>query len=186
MRRAARYTGGMTGLPSLTLVLGGAASGKSALAEGLVLGSGLAPVHIATAEARDAEMTARIARHRAARDGHGWRNLEAPHDLPAALAALAPGEAALVDCATLWLTNLLLADADTGAAEAALWPALAAAPGPVVVVSNEVGAGIVPENALARRFRDLQGGFNRRIAARAGLVVAVMAGLPLVLKGRLP
>ena len=176
----------MTTLPPLTLVLGGAASGKSAFAEGLILATALAPVYIATAEAHDAEMDARIARHQAAREGRGWRNIEAPRDLSDALATLGPGEAALIDCATLWLTNLLLADSDTDAAEAALWPALAAAPGPVVVVSNEVGAGIVPENALARRFRDLQGGFNRRCAARAGLVVAVMAGLPLVLKGALP
>ncbi|MBW7921530.1 MAG: bifunctional adenosylcobinamide kinase/adenosylcobinamide-phosphate guanylyltransferase [Rubellimicrobium sp.] len=176
----------MTTLPRLTLVLGGAASGKSAFAEGLLLGSGFAPVYVATAEARDAEMTARITRHRAARAGRGWRNIEAPRDLPGALAGVAAGEAVLVDCATLWLTNLLLADADLDAAEVALWPALATVPGPVVVVSNEVGAGIVPENALARRFRDVQGGFNRRLAARAGLVVAVMAGLPLALKGDLP
>lgn len=176
----------MTSLPPLTLVLGGAASGKSAFAEGLVLGCGHAPLYIATAEIRDAEMGARVARHRARREGAGWREAEAPRDLPAAIATMRGDEAALIDCATLWLTNLLLAEADITAAEAALWPALAAAPGPVVVVSNEVGAGIVPENALARRFRDLQGGFNRRLASRASLVVAVMAGLPLVLKGELP
>lgn len=176
----------MSTLPHLTLVLGGAASGKSAFAEGLILASGRAPIYIATAEAHDAEMEARIARHQATREGRAWRNIEAPRNLPDALATLRPDDAALIDCATLWLTNLLLADADIDAAEAALWPALAAAPCPVVVVSNEVGAGIVPENALARRFRDLQGGFNRRCAVRADLVVAVMAGLPLVLKRELP
>lgn len=176
----------MTALPPLTLVLGGAASGKSAFAEGIILATGLAPLYIATAEIHDDEIARRIARHRAAREGKGWREIEAPHDLTPALARMTAGEAALIDCATLWLTNLLLAEADIPAAEAALWPALAAAPGPVVVVSNEVGAGIVPENALARRFRDIQGGFNRRLAARAGLVVAVMAGLPLALKGNLP
>ncbi len=175
-----------TSLPPLTLVIGAAASGKSAFAEGLVLGTGLLPVHIATAEIRDAEIANRVARHQALREGHGWRNVEEPLDLPAALATLGTGEAALVDCATLWLTNLLLSEADIAAAEAALWPALAAAPGPTIIVSNEVGAGIVPENALARRFRDIQGGFNRRAAARADLVVTVIAGLPLALKGCLP
>ncbi|MCC7321684.1 MAG: bifunctional adenosylcobinamide kinase/adenosylcobinamide-phosphate guanylyltransferase [Rubellimicrobium sp.] len=176
----------MTALPHLSLVIGGAASGKSDFAEGLVLGSGLGPVHVATAEIRDAEMAAKVALHRAGRAGRGWRDIEEPRDLPRALARIRPGEAALVDCATLWLTNLLLADIDIAAAEAALWPALAAAAGPVVVVSNEVGAGIVPDNALARRFRTVQGGFNRRLAGRAGLVVTVIAGLPLVLKGALP
>lgn len=173
-------------LPPFTLVTGGAGSGKSDFAEGLVAGSGLSPVHIATAEARDAEMAAKIAAHRAARAGSGWRNVEEPRDLPAALATMKPGEAALVDCATLWLSNLMLDGADLPAAEAALLAAIAAAPGPVVVVTNEVGWGIVPDNALARRFRAAQGGLNRRLAARAGLVVAVIAGLPLVLKGALP
>jgi len=173
-------------LPNLTLVLGGAASGKSCFAEGLVTSSGRAPVYIATAQAWDAEMAARIAAHRDARAGAGWRTLEEPAALPAALAAVTAGEAVLIDCATLWLSNLMLADADLPPAETALIAALAACPAPVVIVSNEVGQGIVPDNALARRFRDAQGGLNRRLAARAGLVVAVMAGLPLVLKGALP
>lgn len=176
----------MRNLSPLTLVLGGAASGKSAFAESLVLGSGLAPVYIATATIHDDEMASRIARHRERREGRGWRCIEEQRDLPSALHTLAPGEAALIDCATLWLTNLLLGDADSAQAEAALAAALDTVAAPVVIVSNEVGAGIVPENALARQFRDLQGGFNRRIAERADLVVAVMAGLPLVLKGQLP
>lgn len=173
-------------LPSLSLVLGGAASGKSRFAEGLVTGSGAGPVYVATAQARDAEMAARISAHRAGRAAAGWRTVEEPLDLPRVLAGIAPHEAALIDCATLWLTNLMLSDADIPAAEAALWPALSACAGPVVVVTNEVGQGIVPETPLGRRFRDAQGGLNQRLASRAGLVVAVMAGLPLTLKGAMP
>lgn len=172
-------------LPKLTLVIGGAASGKSVFAEKAVRGSGLAPVYIATAQARDDEMAARISRHRDRR-GSAWRLVEAPVDLPAALAGVMPGSAVLVDCLTLWLTNLLLDDRDLDAAADALTGALATCAAPVVCVSNEVGHGIVPENALARRFRDVQGRLNQRVAARAELVVAVMAGLPLALKGALP
>lgn len=168
-------------LPPLTLVTGGAASGKSALAETRLLGSGLTPVYIATAQAWDNEMRAKIARHRARRSG--WREIEAPMDLPAALATLRAGEAALVDCLTLWLTNVMLAKADLAEAEAALVAALAASPAPVVCVTNEVGQGIVPESALGRRFREAQGRLNQRIAAQADSVIAVMAGLPLALKG---
>ncbi|MFN3280985.1 MAG: bifunctional adenosylcobinamide kinase/adenosylcobinamide-phosphate guanylyltransferase [Tabrizicola sp.] len=176
----------MTGsLPPLTLVIGGARSGKSAFAEGLVTGSGCPRRYIATAEAWDDEMRDRIARHRADR-GTGWITVEAPLDLSAALAAVRAEEAVLVDCATLWLTNHLLADHDIAAETARLLSALSACPAPVVIVSNETGWGIVPENALARRFRDEQGRLNQRLAAEADLVVAVMAGLPMVLRGRLP
>jgi adenosylcobinamide kinase / adenosylcobinamide-phosphate guanylyltransferase len=168
-------------LPGLTLVLGGAASGKSSHAEALVTATGRPRVYIATAEAWDAEMAAKIARHRAAR-GPAWRTLEAPRDLPAALATVTPDEAVLIDCATLWLTNLMLADADLPAAETALLAALAACPAPVVIVSNEVGQGIVPDTALGRRFRIAQGALNQRLAAHAASVIAVMAGLPLSLK----
>ena len=170
------------GLTKLTLVLGGASSGKSARAEALVTGSGLTPVYVATAQAFDAEMAAKIAAHRASR-GPGWRTVEEPVDLAAVLAAAQEGEALLIDCATLWLSNLLLAEADLEAEEARLLQALATCPAPVVVVSNEVGAGIVPDNALARRFRNAQGRLNQRIAAQAETVIAVMAGLPLTLKG---
>jgi len=168
-------------LPRLTLVTGGAASGKSRLAEARVLGCGLAPVYIATALAWDDEMRAKIARHRARRSG--WRELESPIDLPGALSTLTGEEAALVDCLTLWLTNVMLAEADLQAAEDALCAALAASAAPVVCVTNEVGQGIVPDTALGRRFRDAQGRLNQRVAAQADNVVAVMAGLPLVLKG---
>jgi len=172
-------------LQNLTLVLGGASSGKSAHAETLVTATGRPRVYIATAEAWDAEMTAKIARHRAQR-GPAWRTLEAPRDLPAALATVTAEEAVLIDCATLWLTNLLLAEADLAAAETALLAAIAACPAPVVIVSNEVGQGIVPDNALARRFRNAQGGLNRRLAAEAATVTAVLAGLPLTLKSPAP
>lgn len=173
-------------MPALSMVIGGARSGKSALAERLVLASGRTPVYLATAEAHDDEMAARIAAHQAARAGTGWRTVEAPRDLAPALADATVGEAVLLDCATLWLTNAILAGADLATEQAALLAALAGCKAPVVVVTNEVGLSIVPENALARAFRDAQGRLNQRLAAEAGLVVAVWAGLPLVLKGALP
>jgi adenosylcobinamide kinase/adenosylcobinamide-phosphate guanylyltransferase len=172
-------------LPSLTLVIGGARSGKSAFAESLVFASGRPRRYIATAEAWDDEMRDRIARHREDR-GAGWTTAEAPLDLGTALSDARPEEAVLVDCATLWLTNHLLAEHDLVAETARLLSALEACAAPVVIVSNETGWGIVPENALARRFRDEQGRLNQRLAAEAGLVVTVIAGLPLVLKGQLP
>lgn len=141
--------------------------------------------YIATAEAFDDEMRARIARHRADR-GAGWTTVEAPRDLAGALAHADPAEIVLVDCATLWLSNHMIADQDPETATEGLLAALAATAAPVVVVSNEVGWSIVPENALARAFRDAQGRLNQRLAAKAGLVVAVMAGLPVALKGALP
>jgi adenosylcobinamide kinase/adenosylcobinamide-phosphate guanylyltransferase len=173
-------------LPGLTLVIGGASSGKSSLAEGLVRGSGLAPVYLATARAWDDEMRAKIAAHRAARASDGWRTVEEPADLSVPLGRVAAGEAVLLDCATMWLTNVMLDGGDPAAATGALMAALAACAGPVVVVTNEVGMGIVPDNALARRFRDEQGRLNAALGSAAGLVVGVMAGLPFVLKGQLP
>lgn len=170
-------------LPPLALVTGGARSGKSALAERLVRLGAAPHSYIATAEAWDDEMRDRITRHRQDR-GTGWVTVEAPLDLPAALAE-ARGSV-LIDCATLWLTNHMLAGNDPEAETARLLAALAAAPVPVVIVSNEVGWGIVPENALARRFRDAQGRLNQRLAAMADLAVLVVAGLPMVLKGTLP
>ena len=129
-------------------------------------------------------MAARIARHKTDRAGGGWRTIEAPHDLTGAIVA-AEG-LVLVDCLTMWLANRMLAGADPGSETEALVAALAVHPGPVICVSNEVGWSIVPDNALARAFRDEQGRLNQAVAARAGLVVAAMAGLPLALKGRLP
>lgn len=177
----------MTGslLPPLTLVIGGARSGKSRLAEALVRATGAPRLYIATAEAWDDEMRARIDRHRSDR-GVGWPTLEAPRDLCAALGSAQAGQVVLVDCATLWLSNHLLTESDLEAESAGLAAALQACAARVVVVSNEVGWSIVPDNALARRFADAQGRLNQCLAAQADLVVAVMAGLPMVLKGRLP
>ena len=168
---------------SVTLVLGGARSGKSRYAERLVDGRGGGPIYIATATAGDAEMAERIARHRARRGGH-WQTVEAPLDLAAALAAsVAPGRGVLVDCLTLWLANLIEAGLDVTDEIARLLAALPALDGPVVFVANEVGLGIVPDNALARAFRDHAGLLNQELAAAADRVVLVAAGLPLVLKG---
>ena len=172
-------------LPHLTLVLGGAGSGKSALAERLVTGTGLIRHYIATAQAWDAEMADRIARHKADR-GAGWITSETPRDVVGGLATVATGQVVLLDCATLWLSNLMMVEADIAAESARLIAGLAACRSPVVVVSNEVGWGIVPENAMARAFRDHQGRLNQQLAAQAGLVIGVMAGLPMVLKGTLP
>jgi len=171
----------------LTLVIGGARSGKSALAERLVLDTrGAVPSHyIATAQAFDDEMVARIATHRASRADAGWVTLEAPLDLAGALASVPDAAPVLIDCLTLWLSNHMLADSDLTDETATLEAALAARRAPVVAVANEVGLGIVPDNALARRFRDAAGRLNQRLAARAGRVVFVAAGLPMVLKGTL-
>jgi adenosylcobinamide kinase/adenosylcobinamide-phosphate guanylyltransferase len=165
----------------LTLVLGGARSGKSRYAETIIIALPPPWVYVATAQALDAEMTARIAAHRARR-GAGWTTVETPRDLVATLAA--NGKAPiLVDCLTLWLSNLMMADAQIDAEIDRLEQALATAAAQVVLVANEVGSGIVPDNALARRFRDLQGGLNQRIAAQADNVILLVAGLPLFVKG---
>jgi adenosylcobinamide kinase / adenosylcobinamide-phosphate guanylyltransferase len=171
-------------LPPLTLVIGGARSGKSAYAERLVFATDR-PRYIATAQAWDDEMRARIAQHQQDR-GPAWTTVEAPLDLGPALAAAQRGEVVLIDCATLWLTNHLLADHDLAAETEALITALNTCAAPVMIVTNETGWGIVPDNALARRFRDAQGRLNQRLAAKAALVVTVIAGLPLALKGQLP
>ena len=169
-------------LPKLTLVVGGARSGKSGYAERLVTATQRPRHYIATAEAWDAEMTARIARHRADR-GDGWITHNAPLTAAATLAAIPAEAACLFDCATLWLTNILLAERDVEAEIATLLTALTACPAPLVIVSNEVGWGIVPENPLARAFRDHQGRLNQRLAFQADTVITVIAGLPLALKG---
>ena len=168
-------------LPRLCLVLGGARSGKSRHAEALV--GRLAPpwAYVATAQAFDDEMRARIAEHRARRD-RGWHTTEAPLDLPGALRAA--GELpVLVDCLTLWLGNVLLGGHDVAEAEAALGAALDDRTAPTVLVSNEVGLGIVPDNALARHFRDHAGRLHQSLAARADHVALLVAGLPLAVKG---
>lgn len=168
-------------LPQFSLVIGGAGSGKSAHAERLLTDTGRPLLYIATGQAYDEEMLRKIELHQDRR-GAVWRTIEAPLDVPAALARAHPDEAVLLDCATLWLTNHIFAESDLDAEDARLITAITTCPAPVVVVTNEVGAGIVPENALARRFRNAQGALNQRLAAAADSVTAVMAGLPLVLK----
>jgi adenosylcobinamide kinase/adenosylcobinamide-phosphate guanylyltransferase len=169
-------------LPRATLVLGGARSGKSRFAERLVEAHPGARVYLATAEAGDPEMAERIRRHRARR-GAGWTTIEEPLDLPRALAAAAEGNAAvLVDCLTLWLGNLMTAGRDVEREAQALVEVLPRLAGPVVLVSNEVGLGIVPDNALARAFRDHAGLLHQAIAAAADRVYVMTAGLPLLLK----
>ncbi|MBF0356031.1 MAG: bifunctional adenosylcobinamide kinase/adenosylcobinamide-phosphate guanylyltransferase [Alphaproteobacteria bacterium] len=163
----------------ITLVLGGTRSGKSALAESLVPEGGL---YIATAEILDAEMKARIDSH-VARRGTTWQTLEAPFDLAQALRH--QDMPTLVDCLTLWVSNLLLAGRDATLEVADVIEALKSRHSDTVLVSNEVGLGIVPDNALARDFRDRAGIVNQKIAAMADRVVFVAAGLPMVLKGSL-
>jgi adenosylcobinamide kinase/adenosylcobinamide-phosphate guanylyltransferase len=165
------------------LVLGGARSGKSAYAEALVEASALEPVYLATAEAGDAEMAERIAVHRARR-GPAWRTIEEPQRLEAALIGTArPGRAVLVDCLTLWLSNLTFSGADLEGRARELCATASGLPGLLVLVSNEVGMGLVPDTPLGRRFRDAQGRLNQAVARVASSVVFVVAGLPLVLKG---
>lgn len=163
-------------------VLGGARSGKSRLAQHRAEALAGRHIFVATAEAYDDEMRDRIARHRADRDAR-WSTVEAPRDLAAILAAHdADDVVILVDCLTLWVSNLLLAGADIGAATDALCNAMASVRGRLILVANEVGYGIVPDNALARRFRDDAGRVNQAVAAIADEVVLVAAGLPLRLK----
>lgn len=177
----------MAAVPSagLVLVLGGARSGKSRFAEDEIVRRPGPWAYIATAEPRDAEMEARIALHRARR-GAGWQTHEAPLDLAGCLATLPPDQPVLVDCLTLWLTNHLLAEHDLDAEAARLEAALIARPGLSVCVANEVGFGIVPDNALARRFRDAAGLTNQRLARAARKVVLVVAGVPLTVKEETP
>jgi adenosylcobinamide kinase/adenosylcobinamide-phosphate guanylyltransferase len=165
-----------------TLILGGARSGKTSRALGLC-DAFPRRVYIATAEAHDGEMTARIAAHKAER-GDLWTTVEAPLDLHQAIRDLPSGDAVcVVDCLTLWLSNLMGAERDIDEETARLCDAIAAAPCALVLVSNEVGLGIVPDNALARTFRDHQGRLNQAVAATVDCVEFIAAGLPMRLKG---
>jgi adenosylcobinamide kinase/adenosylcobinamide-phosphate guanylyltransferase len=175
-------TAAVARLPPLTLVLGGARSGKSRYAEALIDGRSAIPIYIATGAPRDAEMAERIRRHRLRR-GARWRTVEVPIALLEALRTHARADAAvLVDCLTLWLSNLLDADRDVEAEIAAFLAGLAELCGPVVFVSNEVGLGIVPDNALARRFRDLAGRLHEGVADAAQAVAFMVAGQPIHIK----
>ena len=164
------------------LVLGGARSGKSRTAQAIAEAASANRTFIATAQAFDGEMQERIDRHRAERDG-SWRTQEAPLELPEAIRAHAgPGKVVLVDCLTLWLSNLLLAERDAEREVERLVQAVDEAAGPLVLVSNEVGQGIVPATPLGRVFRDGQGRLNQRLAEASDAVVFVAAGCPVLLK----
>ena len=176
-------------LPPVTLVLGGARSGKSTHAEKLATASlhGAPPrqaVYLATAQAGDVEMATRIVAHRARR-GANWTTIEEPLKLDEALAsAAAHGQPVLVDCLTLWLSNVMLGGGDVDQAADDLVRALEGVAVPVVLVSNEVGLGVVPDTPLGRAFRDAQGRLNMRMAERADRVILMSAGLPLLMKDR--
>ena len=169
----------------VTLVLGGARAGKSAFAEGLAQ-AWERRVYVATAVATDDEMAARIASHQARR-GPDWRTVEEPLELAEAVRReSAPGTGLLVECLTVWLGNLMHHGRDVGAAREALLESLGAADGPVVLVANEVGLGIVPDNPMARTFRDHAGRLNQAATRAADRVYFVAAGIPMVLKGSPP
>lgn len=163
------------------LITGGARSGKSELAERLALRPTGRAVYIATAEAWDDEMRARIKTHQDRR-GQEWANHHAPLDLVETLEATDGGDTRLVDCLTLWLTNLMLGDHDWRAASERLCDALPRQSAPVVLVTNEVGMGIVPDNRLAREFRDAAGWLNRRVAEVSDAVYLTVAGCPIKVK----
>ncbi|GBQ95109.1 adenosylcobalamin biosynthesis bifunctional protein CobP [Acetobacter nitrogenifigens DSM 23921 = NBRC 105050] len=170
----------LTGLDGTVLVLGGARSGKSRYAEALITALPTPWIYVATAHAGDEEMARRIDKHRADRKD-GWRTVEERFDLPGVLdrAGTAP---VLVDCLTLWLTNLILDERDIAAASEGLMEALVRRAAPTILVGNEVGLGLTPETPLGRRFRDEAGLLHQRIARDAGQVVFLAAGLPLRLK----
>ena len=168
------------------LFVGGARSGKSRLAqaraEAIADRTGGELVFIATAQPFDEEMRERIARHQSDRDER-WRTIESPIDLPAAiLREGGVGRILLIDCLTLWMSNLILSEADTDGAGEALVGSIAAAAARIMLVTNEVGMGIVPDNALARHFRDEAGRLNQRVAAAVEEAQLVAAGLSLRIK----
>ncbi len=172
-------------LSRLTLVLGGAASGKSRFAETMATDSTLPRSYIATAQAFDDEMRDKITKHQQDR-GDNWRTTEAPLNLCQALLSQPENNVVLIDCLTLWLSNLLIAEENTAKAGENLLKSIAQRTSPVICVSNEVGLGVIPDTPLGRKFRNAQGQLNQEIAARADLVVLVTAGIPLALKGTLP
>jgi len=167
----------------VTFVLGGARSGKSSFAEGLIEASGMDPVYLATGRAWDDEMSERISQHKWRR-GSNWTTVEEPLDLVGTLEHLCTAnKAVLVDCLTLWLTNLMMAERNIEEETARFATKLADLGGAVVLVSNEVGLGIVPENRMAREFRDHAGRLHQAVASAAATVYFVAAGLPLKMKG---
>ncbi|MCH7542627.1 MAG: bifunctional adenosylcobinamide kinase/adenosylcobinamide-phosphate guanylyltransferase [Proteobacteria bacterium] len=180
----------LSSLAPVTLIIGGARSGKSKHGEALIencrAGGGAKPLYIATAEAGDGEMAARIEKHKRRR-GVRWETLEEPLEIAAALEANGRADRAiLVDCLTLWLSNLMGKGRDIAAETARLLGALDDLEGPVVLIANEVGLGIVPEGALAREFRDRAGELNQAMAERAERVVFIAAGIAMTIKDAAP
>lgn len=173
-------------LPAVTLVLGGVASGRTRFAEALVTGTGRARVRIVTAGAPDTGARGSGDARATMGDAAGWHTLREPLDLGRRLAAISGDSAVLVDCATLWLSNHLADGSDPAEVEAALFAGLALCAAPVVILSDEAACPAVSGSVPEPRFLEVLGGLNRKLAARAGLAVMVVAGLPLVLKGSLP
>ena len=164
-----------------TFILGGARSGKSQYAERLIETFPAPWVYLATAQAFDDEMKMRIAHH-SARRSQEWRTVDTPYDLADAVLQIPEEQPVLVDCLTLWLTNIMLAEHDIESESAKLLISFRQRRGPLVVVSNEVGLGIVPDNALAREFRDAAGRLNQAVAAQAAHVFFMVSGLPMTVK----
>ena len=171
-------------LPKITLIIGGAASGKSVFAENLVMSSGQTRSYIATAQAFDDEMAAKVVKHKSQR-GTEWHTYEEPYTPWDVLVKLTPSNIALLDCATFWLSNIMMGEQDLKVEKAKLFDGIRSCQGSIVIVTNEVGQGVVPDNKLARAFRQQQGELNQELAALSDLVVLVTAGLPLTLKGQL-
>ena len=167
------------------LILGGARSGKSAYAEKCAENTKCSVTYIATAEAFDDEMKDRISKHRKQRVS-AWETVEAPVELSKSVMQVHAEDVIVIDCLTLWLSNLMHAERDIDRETALFLQAVATRQAPVFCVSNELGMGLVPETALGRRFRDAQGRLNQRVAAAFDTVVFVAAGLPLCLKGQMP
>ena len=168
-------------MKNLTLILGGASSGKSAFAERLALSKDLIPVYLATGRAMDGEMSDKIIRHQARR-GPEWQLIEAPLDAKIALSAFSENHVVLLDCLTLWLSNHLELGHNIETETEALLSAISASRATVIAVSNEIGLGLVPSTPLGRSFRDAQGRLNQRFAEAASAVTFIAAGLPLSLK----
>ncbi|MEE2997989.1 MAG: bifunctional adenosylcobinamide kinase/adenosylcobinamide-phosphate guanylyltransferase [Pseudomonadota bacterium] len=169
--------------PSSIFVLGGASSGKSIYAEELVARLPGAPIYLATAQAFDDEMVDKVEAHRRRR-GDDWTTVEEPYDLPEAISTYGAADTVLLaDCLTLWLFNLISVERDIADETEALIKAISGVEGRIVLVSNEIGLGLVPDNEVGRNFRNLHGTLNQAVAAAADRVVFIAAGLPVTLKG---
>ena len=166
-----------------TLILGGARSGKSQHGENLALKNFGSPIYIFTAQSWDSEMDKRIVIHKERREGKNWQDVEAPIELSTAITSHATEDTTiLIDCLTLWITNLMLTDTDIDTAINNLLTTIKTSPGEIILVSNEVGFGIVPENAMARRFRDFSGALHQKLALQAENVLLMVAGIPIMVK----